>query len=484
MLSPVTSLWLYDVVYRAIGPFLCIAVALIGIRMLSYWWSFAFHWRRYRRLRPVTTKELRRLPVPFVKIQITTRGAPGSTHVILRGIRNVAALVDEDEAFYGQFLSVEVLTESALQARLVDDQFASLSIPVEGVVLPHDYRTPNGTRLKARALHYTVEKRREGWNAKPGRTYIVHYDEESVMVPGELRKLFEVLATTEKKVLEGPIYYPLDYLNTTLLCRSIEANRPIACFECRHVMEQGIPLHLHGSNLVIEETFENELGWDIGGLDGEPFIAEDYVFGIKAFLDGGPTVFGWHGCAMLEQPPFSLKSAFKQRHRWIFGVLQGLSMARRLESFRLLPKGVRRRLLWGTRYRILTFVLGPFVGAFSLAYLPVLLRQSTTALATGRLPPISPAVALLFSIVGALWLGSVFIGAWCNVAEISPWPPEKRWAEIAKAVAVAPVAGIFEGSAGIWAVLQWNLGQRTVSWVPTPKTKDADATTDWRAGLR
>jgi len=43
----------------------------------------------------------------------------------------------------------------------------------------------------------------------------------------------------------------------------MEANRPIGCFECRQVMESGTPLHLHGSNLVIEEDLEHELGWDI-----------------------------------------------------------------------------------------------------------------------------------------------------------------------------------------------------------------------------
>jgi hypothetical protein len=40
-------------------------------------------------------------------------------------------------------------------------------------------------------------------------------------------------------------------------------------------MESGMPLHLHGSNLVVEEEFENQIGWDFGTLDGQPFIAED-----------------------------------------------------------------------------------------------------------------------------------------------------------------------------------------------------------------
>ena len=101
--------------------------------------------------------------------------------------------------------------------------------------------------------------------------------------------------------------------------RALAASRPITCFECRTVMETGVPLHLHGSNLAVEERLENRLGWDIGLLDGAPFVAEDYTFGMDAFMREGREAFGWHGCVALEQPPFSFPSVFRQRHRWIFG---------------------------------------------------------------------------------------------------------------------------------------------------------------------
>ena len=133
---------------------------------------------------------------------------------------------------------------------------------VQGYVIavPALYQTPKGTRLKARSLHYMVELRRQGFNHKPGQTFIVHYDEESVMVPDELRRLIGYLATTDKKPTEGPIYYPLEYGDASVVCRAMEANRPVCCFECRQVMEKGTPMHLHGSNLVIDEDLENELG--------------------------------------------------------------------------------------------------------------------------------------------------------------------------------------------------------------------------------
>jgi hypothetical protein len=457
-----------------VGVLLFVGISMIGVRMLSYWSSFVFFWRRYRHRASVSTQALRTQPVPFVKIQITTRGSAGSTEVILRGLRNVLALAEEAPQFYGRFLSVEVVTESPEQAKLLENRLIGAPVRVSALLLPKEYRTPKGTQLKARGLHYAVERRRAGWHAEPGRTFIVHYDEESVLLPSELRKLIAHLAVTDKKILEGPIYYPLEYLDASVLCRAMEANRPVGCFECRHVMEAGVPLHLHGSNLVVEEQFENKIGWDIGCLDGQPLIAEDYVFGMKAFIEGGSQVFGWHGCVMLEQPPFSVRSAFKQRHRWIFGVLQGMAMNRRLPAFRALPAAVRTRIVWGTRFRIATFALGAVVGGLSMLLLPFPLLQGALALATGGPLPLPSVAAAWLASIGMLWLGSVLIGAWYNVQDAGMGRLH-RTAEIARAIAVAPLAGLIESSAGLWAVVEWTLGRREVFWQPTPKTKQADA---------
>ena len=319
-----------------------------------------------------------------------------------------------------------------------------------------------------------VELRRLGVNRKPGKTFIVHYDEESIMVPSELNKLIYYLARTDKKLTEGPIYYPLEYRDASLICRAMEANRPVGCFECREVMESGTPLHMHGSNLVIEEGLENELGWDIGQLDGEPFIAEDYVFGVLAYLHCGPKIFGWHGCTMLEQPPFSFKSAFKQRYRWIIGVLQGITAMRRTPEFNYLPRKMRLQLTWGTHYRIATFALGLPTGTISLLY-TLYLVISVLFLGHSYLPLPLP-LMFWMSIVGFLWLNSIFIGAWYNLTSAEEMSLLQRWIEGAKVLAIAPVAGILESTAAFWAVVQWARGNRKVTWQPTPKTKAADKT--------
>jgi hypothetical protein len=462
-----------SVLVTVLGVVVTVVVSLITLRLTLYWSSFIFGWHRYRNRNVYSDQDIIDAGPAHLKIQITTRGSEGSSEVVLRGINGVLRLFAESPSL-APYCSIEVVTESADQADMIESMYADAPIRVCGLVLPSDYRTRNGTGLKARALHYAVEMRRLGWNEVPGRVFIVHFDEESVMLPSELRKLFYVLATTDKSILEGPIYYPLEYQYASALCKSMEANRPAGCFECRTVMEKGVPLHLHGSNLVVEEALENEIGWDIGQLDGNYFIAEDFVFGMNNFLRYGPDIFGWHGCVILEQPPFSFKSAFRQRHRWIFGVLQGLAGARESEGFRALPRGTQLRFLWGTRFRTLTFAAGALVGAFSVVLLPITLLLAGYSLVTGEPSQINPVLAFWMAVVGSLWLGTVMIGAWLNVRDAN-MTEIRREHEVAQAVAIAPIAGVLESSAGAKALIDWCRGKRAIAWIPTPKTVNADS---------
>ncbi|MBA3261620.1 MAG: hypothetical protein H0T69_03925 [Thermoleophilaceae bacterium] len=229
-----------------------------------------------------------------------------------------------------------------------------------------------------------------------------------------------------------------------------------------------MPLHLHGSNLVIEEELENKLGWDIGTLDGQPFIAEDYVFGARAYLQEGPGIFGWHGSVMLEQPPFSLRSAFKQRYRWILGVMQGVAAIQRTAEFQELPSAVSRQLVWGTRYRVATFALGLPAGLLGALYVSGQAEQ----LAVGSHPNLLPLPVTAWLVFCAvLWLSSLAIGAWYNLTSARQLSPTARLIECLKIIAVAPIAGILESAAGFSAVANWVRGRREVHWEPTPKTR-------------
>ena len=150
---------------KYVGYPLVVLISLIGIRFLFYFHSFFLHWSRYRQVKSVTNDDIRALPFfPFIKIQITTRGSPGSTEVIRRGIANALALVREAPDLYGQKLIIEIITESYEQKLILEHDFSQVPILVQVFVLPppEQYQTPNETKLKARALHYMVELRRRG----------------------------------------------------------------------------------------------------------------------------------------------------------------------------------------------------------------------------------------------------------------------------------------------------------------------------------
>ncbi len=163
---------------KFIGYPLVAMVTIIGIRFLLYFHSFFFHWPRYRQKDKVTLHDIQALPhLPFIKVHITTRGAPGSTEVIRRGIQNVVALAEEAPDIHGPKLSVEVVTESPEQKRLLESEFNQSPVHVQAIVLPPstEYETPKGTKMKARSLHYTTELRRQGFNRKPGQTFYVFF---------------------------------------------------------------------------------------------------------------------------------------------------------------------------------------------------------------------------------------------------------------------------------------------------------------------
>ena len=69
----------YTSAYEAAGPPLLVLVTFVGIRLLSYWRSFVFHSDRYRHTATVSSEELKKVPLPYVKVQITTRGSAAST---------------------------------------------------------------------------------------------------------------------------------------------------------------------------------------------------------------------------------------------------------------------------------------------------------------------------------------------------------------------------------------------------------------------
>ncbi|MBV8087383.1 MAG: sortase, partial [Chloroflexi bacterium] len=312
-----------------------------------------------------------------------------------------------------------------------------------------------------------VDLRRSGFNHRPGRTFVVHFDEETVITEPHLLLLVDYLATTPRPLSQGPILYPLEWAKSPWICRAMEATRPFGCSECAEVMKHPPPPHLHGSNLVVDEDVEDRIGWDFGTVDGQAFIAEDLLFGMRAYALYGDEAFGWHGASVLEQPPLSLYWAIQQRVRWVLGALQGLRALRIKPEFDDIPK--RRRISLGLSVyaRIATYALGFPIGLVGLLF--VVHPEAVSNVAS---PMFALRVALLLSAVA--WIVSYQIGMHRNLRyQRLPW--YRQAGQHVVMLVLTPVVGLCETSGPYVALVRWLLGRRRASWTPTPKLADQPA---------
>lgn len=394
-------------------------------------------------------------------IQITTKG--GSLDVVKRGIAHVIKASQVYPAL-APLLRVEVITEEATEADFINSYYARSPIPVAGFLLPADYVTPGGTKLKARALHYMVEQHR----ANPSDAYIVHYDEESVFTATNLARLVTNLLLNPVGISEGSISYGLDWREAHILCRTMESNRPFGCHECYLMMTHPAPLHLHGSNLVIQERLENEIGWDIGLYKDHALIAEDLVFGLMAYQKFGKEAFGWHYVEMVEQPPFTKKAAFKQRERWVLGALQGVNHVRNMAGWKKLSWWDRFKVQVIIRVRVLTYAVGLPV---SICSLMVAIWTTAGELLTWSMTGQWHFHLVMLALPGvAMWLGATQIGLAQNLRYTDLKRREKILEHI-KVLIYTPIAGLYDTAGPFVAVWKWTTGTRGIAWKPTPKLR-------------
>lgn len=454
-----------DALLTLLGGGFTVVLVGIAIRYGYYYWCWFVSRADFARPRALDPAELAARDVPYLKVQVTTKG--GALPVVERSLRVLERICDAHPWLRAR-MTAEVITERPDEAAHLLRAFEATSLDVSAIALPPDYRTPNGSLLKARALHHLVDLRRAGYNRRPGRTFIVHFDEETVITEPHLFVLVDYLTRDPKPVSQGPILYPLEWEQTPWVCRALESTRPFGCAECARVMQHPPPPHLHGSNLVVEESVENEIGWDFGTLEGQPFVAEDLLFGLRAYALLGDGAFGWHGASAFEQPPLSLFWAVQQRLRWVLGALQGVRAIWVKSDYDGMSRHRKLRLSLSVSARIATYSLGFPIGLTGLVFLthPLhdvpALRSATFALR----------LALLLSAIG--WIVSYQIGLRRNLLYQS-MPLVERLKNHAVLLVATPVVGLCETVGPFVALVRWLVGMRAAQWRPTPKLSDRPA---------
>jgi beta-1,4-mannosyltransferase len=235
-------------------------------------------------------------------------------HAPALGYRHELWLVVEPEGYATDPLRYDAL--AAAGARLL--------------VVPRTYATPLGTRGKARALQYAVE-RRQAEGRSNASTWVYHQDEETCVGEDTLRGLGEFVRAGRALAGVGVILYPVDWAGTPShvqeLTRTYDDLRVLDSMTLPGNPTSGV----HGSHLVVRADVEDAVGWDSIGYSP----AEDLTFEIRLRSRYG-SPFGVLKGFAYEKGAFSLSDQLRQRRRWVHGVLHALFRSREISTRRRL----------------------------------------------------------------------------------------------------------------------------------------------------
>jgi hypothetical protein len=384
---------------------------------------------------------------------ITTKG--GNPEVVERGINEIQKGYN---AIHKECM-VEVVTESEDDKKYFKKRFGDL---VKVFIVPKEYETPRKTAYKARALHYMVEIHKKIFTKKESKKlYVVHYDEESIIESHNVIRLLYEVNKNPKDILAGPIFYPLEYSDSNFFSRAMEANRGFVEPECAIGMITQSPKQGHGSNLLVRMDKENQIGWDIGTDDGNPYIAEDLFFLVSA--SALKFSFGWHGVEMIEQPAFTIKASIKQRDRWVTGTLQTIKNLHLLDGWKKLSVFYKIQFKYGLLLRTFSYSLGFFVSIITTLYW----IYSIIALLLGLVSfEANTSWTIIFFI---MWVGAYQYGVYMNLRHSN----KSFYFKLSEHILVffiSPLAGILETYSSCKALFRWYIfRKREQEWVPTPK---------------
>jgi beta-1,4-mannosyltransferase len=197
-------------------------------------------------------------------------------------------------------------------------------------IVPRDYTTPLGTRGKARALQFAVERRQE-LRLSNSSTWVYHQDEETCVGQDTLLGISDFIRDRRGLVGAGIILYPIDWAGSPShiqeLTRSYDDFRVLDSM----TMPGNPTLGFHGSHILVRADVEDSVGWDSQGYAP----AEDLSFEIRVRARYG-SVFGVLKGFAYEKGAFSLRDQLRQRRRWVHGVMFALTRSPEL--------GARRRV--------------------------------------------------------------------------------------------------------------------------------------------
>jgi egghead protein (zeste-white 4 protein) len=336
---------------------------------------------------------------------------------------------------YFPHFRVDIITEEGCAASHLIYELAEANPRVRVVVVPKSYRTPNGTRFKARANHYSHELRIvEGEAAE--NFWVLHMDDDTGVGPDTARSLARFINAQRraglnvKHLAQGILAYPRENAvnKLTWLADAVRPADDIARFAA--FTGRGIPLAgLHGELLLIRSSVEATIGWDFG----PDAIVEDAQLALT-FCRRYPGHSDWFAGHCYGASPATVRDLVKQRERWAWGLLA-------LALNRDIP--MRHRIFLG--YCVSTWVIGPLqhIGVILAAGL-MLNEFNTSPLSVWVLPLWALNIAYIF------WMYWEGLKVNANVsAQVG-----RRWWEPICVLLLIPVFSLWEGLGGFLGFLR------------------------------
>jgi hypothetical protein len=335
---------------------------------------------------------------------------------------------------------VDVVIEEGCEAlsRIFDLGRRSPFIRV--VVVPKAYQTPNGTRFKARANHYSHELRIAEGEAR-GDVWVLHMDDDTGLALDSAIAMAQFIekqrwaGDNAKHLAQGILTYPRENAvnRLTWLADAVRPSDDIGRFSA--LTGHGRPLlGLHGELLLVRASIEATIGWDFG----PKAIVEDAQMALN-FCRRYKGRSAWFQGRCYGASPATLQDFIKQRERWAWGLV-GLAFNRSL------PLRYRALLM----YCVFSWVVGPLQNVFFVLFVGALLGDMNTT-------PVSPALLPLWALNFAFTIWQYWEGLRIN-ASVSQGG-RRRFYEPILIILLIPFLSLLEGIGGFKGFLKFLRGE-------------------------
>jgi egghead protein (zeste-white 4 protein) len=349
--------------------------------------------------------------------------------------RSVRSYVEHLPPYFPN-LRIDVITEEGCEAQRHIDWLARRLHGVRVVTVPAAYRTPNGTRFKARANHYSHELRIAEGEAR-GFVWVLHMDDDTGVGPDTAAAIAQFInrqrraGAAGKHMAQGILTYPRENSvnRFTWLADAVRPADDIARF--RALTGMGNPVGgVHGELLLMRASIEATIGWDFGPRA----IVEDAQLALT-FCQRYPGRSDWFNGRCYGASPASVRDFIRQRERWAWGLVA-------LCFNRTMPLRYRAFL----SLFVATWILGPLQHIGTILLIAWFTGNMNTS-------PVAESVLVLW----ALNFGYVIWTYWegLRLNALSSATGRRKWWEPVAVLVLIPVFALMEGTGGFRGFLKF-----------------------------